>query len=148
MALQPEELKAIEARCEAAAAGPWTMRDSVWDGSWAVEGPRGFDQRREPFHLLIDDHYDAAFIAHARTDIPRLIATIEEARREQPVRVTDADYEREAEEYTAACDTTAHITEHWLAGHAAGYLAAARKSLALAAAPKEGTAEDDRAERN
>jgi hypothetical protein len=32
---------------------------------------------------------DADFIAHARTDIPRLLATIEEARREQPVRVTN-----------------------------------------------------------
>ena len=83
--LQPEELKEIEARCEAATPGPWT---GEYDDTGMVV-VRGNADDFGSDHIGTFEHGDGAFIAHARTDIPRLIATIEEARREQPVRVTD-----------------------------------------------------------
>lgn len=64
-----DELRAIEARAEAATAGPWTIHveafaaaawlSGVWQG---YEGEFGVP--------------DAAFIAAARTDVPALIAEI------------------------------------------------------------------------
>lgn len=81
--MTPEELQACRDRAEAATPGPWEMsrRDDVMGGfDYFVEaGPlcvavaaedarptRGMGAKR-----------DAAFIAHARTDVPRLLATID-----------------------------------------------------------------------
>lgn len=92
--LQPEELKAIEARCEAATSGPWVATISP-DGTVAMVNHATLrsDDADEPLMIASCDvtgnlDNDADFIAAARTDIPRLLATIEVARREQPVRVT------------------------------------------------------------
>jgi hypothetical protein len=80
-----EELQACRDRAEAATPGPWEMsrRDDVMGGfDYFVEaGPlcvavaaedarptRGMGAKR-----------DAAFIAHARTDVPRLLATVDHA---------------------------------------------------------------------
>jgi hypothetical protein len=52
--------------------GPWTVRPSVWDGSWAIEGPRGFDERKAPFHILVDDYDEAVLIARS----PDLLAAL------------------------------------------------------------------------
>ena len=81
--LQPEELKAIEARCEAAAPGPWKREgDAVYTAH----------ECGDTCERTLNDHFvfadpdvkpaDAEFIAHARTDMSSPIATIEEARRE------------------------------------------------------------------
>lgn len=53
-----------------ATPGPWTMRDSLWHGSWTVEGPRGFDQDSSDtgLHAMFDSQDDAAFIAWAGTN--------------------------------------------------------------------------------
>jgi hypothetical protein len=82
--LQPEELKAIEARCEAATPGPWVATISP-DGTVAMvdHATLRLDDADEPLMIASCDvignlDNDADFIAHARSDIPRLIATIEE----------------------------------------------------------------------
>lgn len=136
--LQPEELKAIEARCEAATPGPWrvkswggTNQESPEPSEWTIDGPDGY-------RITAEDVYpghgeDVYFIAHARTDIPRLLATIEEARREQPVRVTDEQLLTEFREWLAAvqrADRAGIIT--------IGFGVPQRVCAALAAAPKEG----------
>ncbi len=72
--MTPEKLKEIEARCEAASEGPW-RRDEVFLERTSVFGPM-------PVQLVIVDKVqfqsDAAFIAHARTDVPDLIARVKE----------------------------------------------------------------------
>lgn len=82
-----QRLAEIEARAEAATEGPWydenvsekDVRPTGWSinigGSWdMVLGDYG---NREPNH---ED--DARFIAHARTDIPYLLAKVRELRGE------------------------------------------------------------------
>jgi len=75
-----EELQAIKARCDAAAAGPWTLTES-WKietlGEVASEDDFGY-------HDLCSSHHNTGrvldsmeFVAHARTDIPALLAHIE-----------------------------------------------------------------------
>ena len=92
-ALSAEDLKAIRERCDKATPGPWRVKswgsagESPEPPEWTIDGPDGY-------RITAEDVYpghgeDVYFIAHARTDIPRLLATIEEARREQPARVTD-----------------------------------------------------------
>lgn len=76
-----EQLAAIRARCEAATEGPWTVRQygsptlggGEFISGYGVVGPF---QRGEQF----DSRADAAFIAHARTDIPALLAEVERLR--------------------------------------------------------------------
>lgn len=84
--LQPEEIEAIEARCEAASPGPWNRE---CDAVYTAHECGDTCERTLHDHFVFADPdvkpADADFIAHARTDIPRLLATIEEARREQPV---------------------------------------------------------------
>lgn len=84
-----EELAEMKRRCEAAAKGPWDAKhheygDEIWYGGrgcgmWQIEGPDTC------FLAANDDLPDkeicaanAQFIAHARTDLPRLIAAHEE----------------------------------------------------------------------
>lgn len=71
--MTPEDLDAIEARANAATAGPWyasQRQDAVQLGShgqwWYPPKPR------------MEESPDAAFIAHARTDVPDLIARVRE----------------------------------------------------------------------
>ena len=79
--LTEHDLDAIAARAEAATAGEWEQRrhggdnwtHAVYAGNWAIakvaRGKAGEDER------------DAAFIAHARQDVPALVAALREARR-------------------------------------------------------------------
>jgi hypothetical protein len=71
------DLDAIEARAEAATPGPWIVSGGVihspirepWDG--------------KPNAVIVDAHIfepNADFIAHARTDIPALVAELRAAR--------------------------------------------------------------------
>ena len=72
------DLDAIKARAEAATAGPWEADDSDADGvnvGWYVWSD--FDETTVAPHL---DHDDAEFIAHAREDVPALIAEVERLR--------------------------------------------------------------------
>jgi hypothetical protein len=83
--LTPEDLAAIEARCEAATPGPWESLDSqvMRDVRW----------RRGPIASCLSSYessqLDAKFIAAARTDIPRLLAAL----REQSDRVKHYQWE-------------------------------------------------------
>jgi len=74
----PADLAEIQARADAAPEGPWTWRVSN-DRHWAlIERPDG-DGRTILVGKLADD--DAAeFIAHARTDVPALVAELAELR--------------------------------------------------------------------
>ena len=87
------DLDAIRARAEAATPGPWEPDTSV-RGDCVVWGPDGqflLTQQAEP-HWLPDangaprqvafdvDRRDCEFIAHAREDIPALLAEIERLR--------------------------------------------------------------------
>jgi hypothetical protein len=98
-----EELEEIELRCEAATPGPWFVRHL--DDDYAMnltavsttpdtgQGERwpNFDSTtivaatlvQQPRYVdLADGRWDenARFIAHARTDIPRLVAEIKRLR--------------------------------------------------------------------
>jgi hypothetical protein len=68
--MTPEQLAAIKARADAATPGPW---ESATTGVWSdIEGD-----------LWVADtshDYDAAFIAHAREDVPALLAEVDKWR--------------------------------------------------------------------
>lgn len=71
--LDEAELAAIEARAEAASNGPWLRRqrrepDSTFDWQ-TVHAP---DESEVTGDWMRND--DATFIAHARSDVPRLVA--------------------------------------------------------------------------
>lgn len=72
-----EELREIEQRCEAASEGPWRYEVDEKPGvvTWEhVRGPRPFALHQSTNHP--QDSRDLAFIAHARTDVPRLVAEV------------------------------------------------------------------------
>jgi hypothetical protein len=78
--MTPEQLKAIRERAEAATAGPWESTtpaayEGAPDAAW-LKAPRGTD-----FYTDYDGgirQADAAFIAHARADVPALLALVEQ----------------------------------------------------------------------
>ncbi|MFD5916203.1 hypothetical protein ACFVYP_06915 [Kitasatospora sp. NPDC058201] len=77
---QPLDLDAIQARCNAATNGPWTLHDALnGDGFpghlWVVEN---LDDGPGDHHVLINigTRDDAEFIARARTDVPALLARV------------------------------------------------------------------------
>ena len=85
-------LTPIRERCEKATPGPWVWRSNYLEveGSWedptrewtriADDGSAGGE-----YNEAIDTHGpDADFIAHARTDIPALLAEVERLRRLLP----------------------------------------------------------------
>jgi hypothetical protein len=59
-----ERLAAIKARCEKAKAGPWRFKGSH------IEAESGAA-------VTLFDTWSAEFIAHARTDVPDLVALVE-----------------------------------------------------------------------
>ena len=81
--LTDEELDAIEARCEAASAGPWVSmvegRDHTSGSSFIRTG--AVDDRGENIELTGATVSDQDFIAHARQDVPRLLAEVRRLRR-------------------------------------------------------------------
>jgi hypothetical protein len=64
-----EELAAVKARCDAATPGPW---QSEYDNC----GNGGFSEWWNVGSGLMNEEADAAFIAHAREDVPALLAEI------------------------------------------------------------------------
>ena len=72
------DLAAIKARCNAATPGPWTPSEIGW-GVYSKD--KGWYER-----LFITVHAQAAdctFAAHARSDIPALIARVRELEAER-----------------------------------------------------------------
>jgi hypothetical protein len=75
--LTSEEIEAIKARCEQATAGPWK---SYIEKREKISGSDFIQTAGEDFYLTGATEADQDFIAHARQDIPRLIAEIERLR--------------------------------------------------------------------
>ncbi len=79
-----EELEAIERRCAAARPGPWTSfvegRD-FFGGSNMIRVTDDDDSQPdiEPLGATVEDQ---DFIAHARQDVPRLLAEVRRLRAE------------------------------------------------------------------
>jgi len=77
--LTEDELAAIEARCNAATSAPW-----AWDGATQLRSERAVGSVIE---LAADSVYltrasDCEFIAHARTDVPKLAREVRRQRAE------------------------------------------------------------------
>lgn len=75
-----ERLAEIEARVEAADDGPWRVRGSQVDPSWkwaaGVESTSLDPGEVDTTIAEVVDAPDAEFIAHARTDVPALLAVV------------------------------------------------------------------------
>ncbi|UJJ50369.1 MULTISPECIES: hypothetical protein [Rhodanobacter] len=73
-----EEIREIEARCNAATAAPWRSfiegRDHMSGSDFIRTG--GLDSSSPDIYLTDATHADQDFIAHARQDIPSLIAEV------------------------------------------------------------------------
>ena len=78
-----EELAEIERRCTAARPGPWTSyvegRDHTSGSSFIMVG-RDDEYRGEDIELTGAKVEDQDFIAHARQDVPRLLAEVRRLR--------------------------------------------------------------------
>jgi hypothetical protein len=79
--MTPEELDAIEARANAATKGPWLafpgsgMVGAAWRShGWVADVPRFLSPGVNNHRVA-----DAEFIAHARTDVPSLVAELRKA---------------------------------------------------------------------
>ena len=82
--LTPEELDAIEARCEAATPGPWRAEVEKAGIGWGAQLIDGHGVPMLNLGLWISSdkpkaHRDHAFIAASRQDIPRLVAALRAA---------------------------------------------------------------------
>lgn len=76
--LSSEDRAEIQARVDAATAGPWELASPRADGRNAVQ-KTGIDLYGKPVTewIILDTHpEDAEFIAHAREDIPKLLAEL------------------------------------------------------------------------
>ncbi|MBR0831797.1 hypothetical protein JQ612_01230 [Bradyrhizobium manausense] len=79
--LTTDEIETIRARCEQATAGPWRSFIEKRD---KISGPDFIQTGGEDIYLTGATIADHDFIAHARQDIPRLIAEIERLRAVDP----------------------------------------------------------------
>jgi len=74
-----ETLREIRERAEAATEGPWEVKEKFAMTSVRTQDPTA----RLGFRLVaqvplrVEDTSDAEFIAHARTDVPRLVEALE-----------------------------------------------------------------------
>lgn len=115
------DLKGIQERVKAATPGKWYMElgseredfggeehhifmDGA-DGQQHLIAQTNYDtlNRRKDEPTFLTSHADAEFIAHARTDIPALLAALEVARK-----VVDA-----AERFDQGVFDYAHREQHW-----------------------------------
>lgn len=78
--LTPEEIAAIRERAEKATSGPWQYEQYEVDplSDTAKLYYSGSEKPFADFRGDLNQDQDAEFIAHARTDIPALLANIEE----------------------------------------------------------------------
>ena len=131
------DLEAIKARAAAATEGPWEWDDPTIGQHWS---------RPQPWATVVDDEVscmaycyggssspiksdaDGQFIAHAREDIPVLLAEVERLRAQ--LTITDEMVKRGAlAMHRITCDTNWHECSH--AGPA-GCMAIARQVLEAA----------------
>lgn len=106
------DLAAIEARAAAATAGPWEEMDGYimqpYAGGWCVLGTAHHGTQGTP-----------AFIAHAREDIPALLAAVRtlEAERDEQRRVVidSVHWQRAAESRAEAAERRVTALEELLA---------------------------------
>lgn len=83
--MDEERLAEIEARANAATPGPWEAGESAFDSSTGGGSCLGVfaPTKYSPRALLANevfDEADAAFIAHARADVPDLVAEMRRLR--------------------------------------------------------------------
>lgn len=79
--MDKKRIDGIRSRCESATPGPWKVDEIIesFEGTCISRGIRSADcglNRGQEFELFLP--HDAHFIAHARTDIPDLLAYIDE----------------------------------------------------------------------
>ena len=122
-------LEAIKARCEKATAGPWygyEERESSAEGHAVSTGPSNL------FTIGISnqDANDADFIAHARTDIPALVAEVERLQSALAAARAALDGERERALTEAANDLDDHADTLRLAREDGAFIAGVRSSIA------------------
>lgn len=94
--MTPEQMEEIRGRAEAATPGEWVVEgpDETLDhinpniGQWEIESPQMNIGGRLTFR-------DATFIAHARTDVPALLSSLQAAQEEIERWRNNADNERE-----------------------------------------------------
>jgi len=108
------ELDIIKARCEAATPGPWTWHiGGGHDWLGPEGGPAVLDDGSaagEYQQVIAGDSPDGEFIAHAREDIPMLVAEVERLRAE--VIQLQADRKLCFEEWSAeATQLQAEVTQ-------------------------------------
>ena len=79
MSVTEVDTTAMRARVDAATEGPWIAEYSREQGNCVI--PHDARSTREAVATthLYDQAADAEFIAHARTDVPALVATLREA---------------------------------------------------------------------
>lgn len=85
--LTQEELEAIRERVKNATTAPWKVESGEFSGDNWLIAYTGADESGTEYYITTnnvrgsemdgDTKSDAQFIAHARTDIPRLLAEIE-----------------------------------------------------------------------
>lgn len=87
------DLKGVEERANAATPGPWNESKDSWDGTEysVIRGPEGEIVLQEPTSFSVYPsasfvtaegmEADIAFAAHAREDVPKLIAEIRRLRK-------------------------------------------------------------------
>ena len=77
--ISDEELKDIMERCNAATSGPWVSciegRDHTSGSDFIMTGTA--EKRGDDIELSGASRADQDFIAHARQDVPRLVAEIQ-----------------------------------------------------------------------
>jgi len=83
-----DELDAIEARANAASEGPWVVvENALFAGDIEEARAMGYlDVHGPGIHLYNEGalaNEDADFIAHARTDVPALVAELRQVRQER-----------------------------------------------------------------
>ena len=107
-----EELQAIRERAEKATPGPWEANEvGLYVIAPLARGKESIARMPYPYGDTSDNQSNAAFIAHARTDIPALLAEVERLRVvERSVQFADSP------EAQAAIERE---HERWMAEHAA-----------------------------
>lgn len=81
--MTPDELRAIRERCEATTLGPWENHNVAlfFNVGWVAHGPVALSRDAA--------EVDAAFIAHARAEVPRLLDEVERLTRERDAARTE-----------------------------------------------------------
>ncbi|MEI2356116.1 hypothetical protein [Mesobacillus zeae] len=77
MTLTQTEIDAIRARVEAATAGEWVIEESRYEGLFNV------GNQLDDLSACLMRPNNAEFIAHARQDVPKLLAEVEYLRNER-----------------------------------------------------------------